>query len=252
MKDQVFLGSQGKLIDILEYILSKKENFIDIKELEDFFKLSKSGSYRILNILTKKGFLYHKKGDSLFYFDKKIYDLSKKVILKEPIHFLSESILRKLTEKVNEDAFLFKIENLNLKLINSTNKTKIIETFPIYATSFGKVLLAFTDNETRKNILKNLEFHEFTNFTKTKTSELISEIKKIKKEKHSISIEEYLYGFCDISVPVFDKKRNLIYSIGVMFSKTKLSSPFLKQILKNLKEIKKEIEKYISIIDKLE
>lgn len=147
---------------------------------------------------------------------------------------------------------MFKIENLNLKLIKSTNKTKIIEAFPIYATSFGKVLLAYSDNETRKNILKNLEFKEFTNFTKTEISELIGEIKKIKKEKHSISIEEYLYGLCDISVPVFDKKRNLIYSIGVMFSKTKLSSSFLNPILKNLKEIKKEIEKYISIIDKLE
>ncbi len=114
------------------------------------------------------------------------------------------------------------------------------------------MLLAFIDNETREDILKSLEFKEFTNFTKTKVSELINEIKKIKKAKYSISFEEYHYGFCDISVPIFDKKRASLYSLGIEFSKTKLSSKFLNQILKNLKEIKKEIEKYILIIDKLE
>ncbi|MCX8094755.1 MAG: hypothetical protein N3D74_00990 [Caldisericia bacterium] len=252
IKDKDFLGSQGKLIDILEYIFLKDEIFVDINEISNLFKLSKSGSYRILSVLLKKGFLDHKKGDSKFYLNNKIFELSKKILFKELIYFLGEKMVSELGEKLKEDVFLFKLENGDLKLVYSNSKKSNYQFFPIHSTSFGKVIVSFLNKEEAIKLLENLNLETFTNFTKINLKDLFEEFKKIKKEGFSISIEEFAYGFFDISVPIFDINKNSIYSLGTIISKTKLSEFYIKEIIKSLKETKRKIEKDLSYFYKFQ
>lgn len=244
-----FLGSQGKILDLLLYIINKKGK-ISLEEICDLFKLSKSGSYRILNILIKKGFLEHKKGESKFYLSKKIFDISKSLIFNEPIYLIIEKRISELGEKLNEDAFLFKIENNSLKIVSSFAKREYDSSFPLYATSFGKVILSFLDEKDLEGVLKRINLEQITKFTKTKLKDLRNEFKKIKSDGYNISIEEFKYGFFDIAVPVIDKVEKNIYSLGVIASKMKLSESFLEEALNNLKEIKNKIEKDLLIIYK--
>jgi len=191
----------------------------------------------------KKGFLDHKKGDLNFFLNKKIYDISKKIILKEGIYFISDRAINEIWNKLKEETFLFKIENSNLKIVSSSKKRDVYSNFPIHATSFGKVILSYLDKEESEKIIKNLDLEKFTIYTKVDLEEIRKELKRIKKDGYSISIEEYIYGFFDISVPILDRVRKKIYSLGVILSKTKLSESFLPNLLKNLKEEKKKIEK---------
>lgn len=74
----------------------------------------------------------------------------------------------------------------------------------------------------------------------------------IKNNEYSISFEEFAYGFCDISVPIFDKKEKKVYSLGIIVSKTKLSESIINELIKTLKITKKKIEKDLSYLYKFQ
>lgn len=144
--------------------------------------------------------------------------------------------------KLKEEIYFFKLENSELKLIYTNSKKGENSLFPIYATSFGKVILSFSRDSKIEEILNKINFKKYTIYTNDNLEEILKEIEKIRKEEYSLSIEEFSYGFCDISFPVFDKFQDKVYSLGVLFSKTKLSELYLIEIIQILKETKLNIE----------
>lgn len=74
----------------------------------------------------------------------------------------------------------------------------------------------------------------------------------IRKNEYSISLEEYSYGFCDIAIPIIDRKEKRVYSLGVIVSKTKLSESIINEIIKILKNTKKKIEKDLTYLYKFQ
>lgn len=139
-----------------------------------------------------------------------------------------------------------------MKLIYTNSKKIEYQYFPIYATSFGKIILSYSNDKKRKDFLKNLNLEPFTKFTKINLVELLNELDPIRKNEYSISLEEFIYGICDISVPIFDKKAKRVYSLGIIVSKTKLSESIINELIKTLKNTKKKIEKDLSYLYKFQ
>lgn len=249
-----FLGSQGKILDILEYIILK-EGGVKIEEISDLFKLSKSGSFRILNILKNKGYLNYQKDKKSYCLSENFNYLSFKSIIKNPLIFIAEPILIKLSRKINEEILLLKIEDNKMKVIKRFSYLNNIsfenDEFSVYASSFGKIILSFLNRVDREEIIKKLSITKYTYNTITSKNILIKELAKIRKDGFAISFEEYKIGYCDISFPLFDSKNKKIYSFGVILPKYKFTETNKNILIKELKSSKKKIESNLNKFHKL-
>jgi len=253
-KSEEFLGSQGKILNILEYFITKNEN-ITIEEISNLFKLSKSGSLRILNILKKKGFIEYSENKKNYCLSQKYINISFNAIIKNPTNFILEKILLNLKNRINEDIFIAKLEDSKIKILNfySTFNNTYFEKdeIPFYTTSTGKILISFLKKRERENLINKTNFKNYTDNTILKKDVLIREINKIRKDRFSLSIEEYKFGYCDISIPIFDKKNKILYSITIIFPKYKLTESYKNFLLKELLLSKNNLEKKLKQFQKI-
>lgn len=248
-KSDNFLGSQGRILDILEYIILKKD-FVNIDEISQLFKLSKSGTFRILNILVKKDFLYYSKDKKGYFISEKLIDLSQKSLSTYPILLISEKVIRKLKNKINDDIIFTELDGDRIKVFKKisslSESSSFEEKYPIYATSFGKILLSFTKKDHREKILNKIILKRYTENTIIDKKFLFDEIQRIKKNKISTSFEEYKIGYCDISIPIIDKKNKKVYSLGIILLKYKFTKNYENLIIKELKIAKYKIEENLN------
>lgn len=86
--------------------------------------------------------------------------------------------------------------------------------YPAHATSLGKVLLAFTDPETRAAYLARPKLEAPTDRTISDPAVLAPALTRIAQEGFAVSIDELDYGIASIAVPIFDATGRAIAAIN--------------------------------------
>jgi len=244
-KSKEFLGSQGKILDILEYFITKND-YLTIEEISSLFNLSKSGAYRIFKILQKKGLINYSENIKKYYLNEKFLNLIFIPVKKNSIYFIAETLIPKLEKVMNEDTFFLTLENdmfLFLKKPNYINENSInVNEIQFYKTSFGLILLSYLTEANLNILLKKvkLTFKEFDNEIYKK--DFIYLLKKIKKDGYSINFDGIKTGFLDISLPIIDKVNKKIYCLGTIIPEYKFNENYKNFILKELNKCKKNIE----------
>ncbi len=244
-KSKEFLGSQGKILDILEYFITKND-YLTIEEISSLFNLSKSGAYRIFKILQKKGLINYSENIKKYYLNEKFLNLIFIPVKKNSIYFIAETLIPKLEKVMNEDTFFLTLENdmfLFLKKPNYINENSInVNEIQFYKTSFGLILLSYLTEANLNILLKKvkLTFKEFDNEIYKK--DFIYLLKKIKKDGYSINFDGIKTGFLDISLPIIDKVNKKIYCLGTIIPEYKFNESYKNFILKELNKCKKNIE----------
>lgn len=95
--------------------------------------------------------------------------------------------------------------------------------FPAYATSLGKVLLAFQDEAAVDAFLNEAELPRLTENTITSASELRKLFRRIRSEGYASAQDELDYGIVSVAVPVFDRDRQIAAAINCSTSTTRIS-----------------------------
>jgi len=253
-KSKEFLGSQGKILDVLEYFITKND-YITIEEISNLFNLSKSGTYRIFKILQKKGLINYSTNTKKYYLDEKFLNLIFVPVKKNSIYFIAGTLIPKLEKVINEDTFFLTLEDdrfLFIKKPNHINEDSItLNEIQFYKTSFGLILLSHLKKANLNILLKKakLTFKEFDNEIYKK--DFIYLLKKIKKDGYSINFNGIKTGFLDISLPIIDKVNKKIYCLGTIISEYKFNENYKNFILKELNKCKKNIENNVIKFDTL-
>lgn len=112
---------------------------------------------------------------------------------------------------------------------------------PVYATSLGKVILAYLPREEQLSIIDKIKFVPFTPYTIVSKDDLLKELDSIRQKGYATENRELgEFTFC-YGVPVFDHKENVIASIS--FSDIALSDQDASEIVADLKAAASEISK---------
>ncbi len=106
---------------------------------------------------------------------------------------------------------------------------------PIYCSGIGKAILAFSDPETQKLILKDIKLVRYTKSTITSLKELKAEIVKIRQNGYAIDrAEEYENVYC-VAAPFFQNSK-LVGSISLSESPQHMSKRNIPELAKALME----------------
>jgi IclR family pca regulon transcriptional regulator len=95
--------------------------------------------------------------------------------------------------------------------------------FPVYATSLGRVLMAYQKPEMIEDYVATAELTKLTEHTITSKKALRAALKKARKDGYASAQDELDYGIVSISVPVFDADGEIAAAINCSTSTTRVS-----------------------------
>ncbi|WP_069160294.1 IclR family transcriptional regulator [Nocardia altamirensis] len=85
---------------------------------------------------------------------------------------------------------------------------------PLHATGVGKVLLAHAPEDVQAEVLGNLT--RITPYTITQPGRLMEELHRVRVEGYAQTAEEMGLGACSVAVPIRDRDKTVIASVGIV------------------------------------
>ncbi|HWT12928.1 MAG TPA: IclR family transcriptional regulator C-terminal domain-containing protein [Allosphingosinicella sp.] len=115
--------------------------------------------------------------------------------------------------------------------------------FPAYATSLGKVLLAYQVDDVVDAYLAEAKLTGLTEHTITSKAELKKRLREARARGYDSAQDELDYGIVSLAVPVFDAERRIAAAINCSTSTTRVSrDELVKTRLPLLRRAASEIE----------
>lgn len=230
-----------KAFTVLDAFTNDKKEW-GVRELANKTGYNKSTTYRLLSTLVSLNVI-HQNENEKYCLGSKLFELGNRVSLYQSLITVTNQPIKNVALEIQETVLLGILKEERVFYVNKADSlqglkisTSIGSYQPIHATASGKLLLAFSSIEKQETYFKNNSLAKYTQKTITKTSELKSKLKNIKKQGYSLDLEEFELGLICIAIPIFNKKGNAIACISA-------SGPSSRFKLEN-------VQRYISILKK--
>ncbi len=110
-----------------------------------------------------------------------------------------------------------------------------------HATAGGKMMLSSLDNKELNKRYAGSGLERYTEFTNTSYEKLCKESAKIKKRGYAIDYRGNIPdGFC-VAAPIYDKTNQMIAAISISVLASKLTRPYLRELVKRVTAAAKNI-----------
>lgn len=237
-----------RTLAILE-LIANSENGITLQEIAQAMDMAKSSAFVVVHSLLELQYIKTvENNDKKYCLDIRTFSLGMKYVSDLTLIKQCGSYLPALAEKYNKTAFvgvlngtqvvyLYKYVGRNARLATCA----IGSSKPVYATSLGKVILAYLPREEQLSIIDKIKFVPFTPYTIVSKDDLLKELDSIRQKGYATENRELgEFTFC-YGVPVFDHKGNVIASISL--SDIALSDQDASEIVADLKAAASDISK---------
>ncbi len=156
---------------------------------------------------------------------------------------ICQRLAAELDEAVNV-AVLDDVEAMNVLqeygTSSITGRNWIGQRTPLHATATGKVLLAFADSVTQKEVLGG-ELHRFTAHTLTEAGSLEAELSQVRAQGWATTSEELEIGLNGVAAPVRDATGRVVAAVGTSGPSHRLSMDTFQTVAARLVEGAREI-----------
>ena len=217
------MSSVEKALNILK-ILAKQPYEAGVTDLAEQIACGKSGTHKLLAALVQEGFVMQKPNRK-YCLGISNYLIGKTYEEHVGISRFCKPYLVKLRDMTNENASLGMWVNGNVTMICKEESTELIRVVgnvagprPFNASSIGKTLGAYEDEDLIREKLMKEPLQSFTPKTITSPSKLLEEFAKIREQGYAISDEEYNLNIIGVGAPVRDAN-------GKVWAAISLSAP---------------------------
>jgi IclR family acetate operon transcriptional repressor len=210
----------AKAINIVEILAQRSDGGISLSDLSALIRMPKSSTHRYLGTLQELGLAERKDGDR-YFLGAKVIEIAGVFLAKSDLRNESQVVMNELAEKTGEIVhlavpssrevvYIAKVESLHPMGMASYIGTRS----PMYCTSLGKAILAFSGPDLIELVLSGgLEAR--TAHTKTSSSALRAELVNIRLQGFAIDDEENEPGIRCVGAPVLDYSGKAIGAISI-------------------------------------
>lgn len=208
-----------KMFSILNAIEHEKEP-LGINEIARKSSTNVASTFRILRTLMDYNWIYQCSDGryTLGYKFSAAYNMDNFYnILKDA----SYPIMRRLSDSLGEVVNLGIRHNDQAILLQQARTKKFAEyvikvdtVVPLYATSFGKILLSELSETVCENIIQSLKYVAYTEKTITSPDAFRKELQKVREQGYATDISESLMNTSCIGVPVRDVNGVIIAALS--------------------------------------
>ncbi|MEM9949995.1 MAG: IclR family transcriptional regulator [Chloroflexota bacterium] len=186
----------------------------DLQELTDASQLNKTTLFRILGALEYEGLL-EKTDEGRYTLGSEMIALGGRAARANNLRTVSQPILKQLTSATGETTTLevMRPENdqtWSMLVIDEVIGKHLVgitqyigSRLPLHATSTGKAVLAFSDEDTQAGLL-SAQFASFTDQTRIHADVLRQDLETIYGQGYALAYGELELGLVAIGAPIFD------------------------------------------------
>ena len=252
MADVSNINLINKTFDVIELLASEPRE-LGVSEISRRLKMVKSGTYRILNSLKEREYVYQNPINKLYGLGLKFYFIGSAVQVRLPLGRAAKEVLDPLSSEFNEcfqlaiPYFVAGKEPSNILVYVSTATERVLSISlsaglisPSHCSALGQCILAHM-SESELETYKESQLSLFTEKTITSWSELGSTLEEVRDKGYALSEGAYELGLMDIAVPVFDSMHYAIGAIAVCGPSDRLRKIDLIALIRKMKRASAKI-----------
>ncbi|GLC78770.1 IclR family transcriptional regulator [Lacrimispora brassicae] len=211
-----------RTVEILKMI-SRTPEGATLDDLCEKLDLPKTSAYDIVTTLAEMGMVNVTRGQKQkFTIGLMAYRIGVNYTNNLDFIGIIEPLLKAFSKEVGKTVFfgipsdhhvvyICKFEPENPIITTATVGSKN----PMYCTSLGKVILAYSGEEAREQIISRLKFTQFTERTIKNRGQLLEELKKVRERGYAFDAREMEEHMQCVGAPVFDRDGNVLGAISI-------------------------------------
>lgn len=218
---------------ILE-LLSASQSAMSAIEISQELDLKRTTVYGLLESLMQLQYVV--KNDNKYTVSGKLYSISYMYPNRFRVAQLAVGYMGELSQKYDCTVHLGILGMQNKVLLIKAAFPRNIEhihsgsTFPLHASGVGKVLLAYQQEDKRKEILRSVELVRYTASTITDRDVLEKELETIRIQGYGEDRGELFENTFCVAVPIFDDKNTIVAAMSLSSDKDSISNSYEKLI----------------------
>lgn len=211
-----------RTIEILK-LISRAPEGATLDDICETLELPKTSAYDIVTTLAEMGMVNVTRGQKQSYtIGLMAYRIG--VNYTNNLDFLGtiEPVLKAFSKEVGKTVFfgvpsdhhvvyICKFEPENPIITTATVGSKN----PMYCTSLGKVILAYSDEETREQVMNRIKFIKHTERTILSRQALLKELEEVRARGYAFDAREMEEHMQCVGAPVFDRDGNVLGAVSV-------------------------------------
>ena len=246
-EDGEYLNSLARGLAVMRSF-SRERPGMTLSELAAQTSLNPAVVRRCLLTLMHLGYVTKK--DKLFLLRPEVFSLGSSYIESmnlEEVVTPSLQRVRDLTGSSAGMAILSGGDILFMVYVSTKLLTRIVAgvgtRFPAYATSAGRVLLAFQDKEKTREYLANQKLIPLTDATVISKAKLKHVLADVKKQGYAATQGELDFGVVSVAVPVFSESGQIVASVACSTSLARQSlESMVVEVVPELQQAARDIE----------
>lgn len=178
-----------------------------------------STGYRLLNTLVEAGYATYDPRDKRYRLGLRVYQLAQKVAHQQGFEGAAQPILRALTESTGESSVLHVLDGDRSLTVVKVDGPQFRTTTdpgdraPLHTIAAGKVMLAFADPATARELLETIDLTPRTEHSITDRDELRRQVQRVKERGWAGQSEENDVGMTAIAAPVLTASGRLVGAV---------------------------------------
>jgi IclR family acetate operon transcriptional repressor len=221
--NEPYPGTQA-VLRAIKLLKSFSENrpVLSLADLSAAAQLKKSTAFRLLTALEAEGMVARDPSSDAYRLGPNLLAMGGMALRSNDLRSASHTELERLAKETGETATLEILAEAGMLILDEVVGDHLITithwigtSWPIHATSTGKVLLAYLPDEARRQALQ-FPLTKFTPHTIVQAERLEDELNLIRQRGYAIAAEELEAGFVTVGAPVcnFDGRVQAAISMG--------------------------------------
>ena len=243
-------GNQSveKAFQIIELLANEGEpmRLLDISKM---LKVNSSTVLRFLTTLQKCGYVSQDSETAKYYLTYKFCGISNKINAYSSIRDLAAPYMKQLSKIFAESAclaveqdmsviYIYVVEGSDMML---RSMQRIGNIAPMHCTGIGKLLLTEYSDKQLDRLIETQGLKQFTEYTITDKTNLVSELNKIRQFGYAFDNEECELGARCIACPVKDHTGKIVAGVSITGPSHRLTDSFISDKLHHMIDLTKEI-----------
>jgi len=216
-------------------ILGKSHRPLPLSEIAVHFKLDRSSVFRLISTLMKSDFVRQDPVTKRYSLGFRVLELAGAFSEYSNIESVIRPIMRRVCDATRQNTHLAVMDRSEIVFIaveqprESVSLNVSVGTRePAMVTALGRAFIAFLPASEMESAIAASSLKTYTRTTITDKDDLIVALQRVRKERLAYDNEEYKPGIACFAAPVFNHRREVLYTIGISGS-AEMIRPRLKE-----------------------
>ncbi|MBI5605007.1 MAG: IclR family transcriptional regulator [Deltaproteobacteria bacterium] len=223
MDDKDYIKSLEKAVNLICF-LSQHGSPLKLEDLVKISGVKKTSCFRILQTLTKVGFVAKDQETSGYCIGPKMISIGLSASKNSSIRELALPFMKELREKTGITVNLAILSGPEVVFVERLPSAHIMEAnlqvgsrLSVHYSSMGKVMLAYLPEAQLENILEQIHFEKKTGKTIASIRTLEEELRGIRQRGFAVNDEELEAGLFAIAAPLRNQAGVAVAAMNISF-----------------------------------